>query len=176
MLQTHTHLTAAIDGRCAAGKTTLATELQKRLSPCNLFHMDDFFLRPAQRTAARLQTAGENIDHERFLQEVLLSLKKGEAFSYAPYDCHTQSLRTPIEIMPSRLSIVEGSYACHQSLLPFYDLRIFLDVDKKTQANRLLAREGGEGAVVFFKQWIPLEEAYFALPYQKKAYDIRFKL
>ena len=35
----------AIDGRCAAGKTTLAASLQAQLG-CNVFHMDDFFLRP----------------------------------------------------------------------------------------------------------------------------------
>ena len=35
----------AIDGRCASGKTTLAREIAKRLD-CNIFHMDDFFLRP----------------------------------------------------------------------------------------------------------------------------------
>ena len=35
----------AIDGPCAAGKTTLAGKLQAAYD-CNLFHMDDFFLRP----------------------------------------------------------------------------------------------------------------------------------
>ena len=39
----------AIDGRCAAGKTTLAASLQAQLA-CNVFHMDDFFLR---RSSAR---------------------------------------------------------------------------------------------------------------------------
>ncbi len=33
----------AVDGRCAAGKTTLAAQLQKDLG-CNVIHMDDFFL------------------------------------------------------------------------------------------------------------------------------------
>ena len=45
----------ALDGRCAAGKTTLAARLQQR-SGCNVVHMDDFFLRPAQRTKARLRS------------------------------------------------------------------------------------------------------------------------
>ena len=34
----------AIDGRCAAGKTTLAASLQAQLA-CNVFHMDDFSAR-----------------------------------------------------------------------------------------------------------------------------------
>lgn len=32
----------AIDGRCAAGKTTLAALLKKEIN-CNIIHMDDFF-------------------------------------------------------------------------------------------------------------------------------------
>ena len=42
----------AIDGRCGSGKTTLAAKLQKQLH-CSVFHMDDFFLRPEQRTEER---------------------------------------------------------------------------------------------------------------------------
>ena len=45
-------LLIAIDGRCGAGKTTLAQRLQQELGG-RVFHMDDFFLRPEQRTAAR---------------------------------------------------------------------------------------------------------------------------
>lgn len=78
----------AIDGRCAAGKTTFATHLQG-LWDCNMFHMDDFFLRPSQRTPGRLREPGGNVDYERFLGEVLVPLRKGEPFSYCPYDCKT---------------------------------------------------------------------------------------
>ena len=73
----------AIDGRCGSGKTTLATQLSERLG-ANLIHMDDFFLRPEQRTPERLATPGENIDHERFLSEVLLPLRQGSVFFLPP--------------------------------------------------------------------------------------------
>ena len=36
------YILVAIDGKCAAGKTTLAYYL-KELYKCNVFHMDDFF-------------------------------------------------------------------------------------------------------------------------------------
>ena len=52
LLDRQTRVIAAIDGRCGAGKSTLAAQLQAQLS-CRVFHMDDFFLRPEQRTAAR---------------------------------------------------------------------------------------------------------------------------
>ena len=34
----------AIDGKCTSGKTTLASKLAE-IYDCNVFHMDDFFLR-----------------------------------------------------------------------------------------------------------------------------------
>ena len=68
----------AIDGRCASGKTTIATELAHTLN-ADLIHMDDFFLRPEQRTPERLAIPGENIDHERFLTEVLEPLRAGKS-------------------------------------------------------------------------------------------------
>lgn len=86
-------LIIGIDGRCAAGKTTLASGLQAEIG-CAVFHMDDFFLRPEQRTEKRLQIAGENVDHERFLEEVLLPLKSVKSpIVYRPYDCKRQALR-----------------------------------------------------------------------------------
>ena len=78
LLDRQTRVIAAIDGRCGAGKSTLAAQLQAQLS-CRVFHMDDFFLRPEQRTAARLAQPGENVDHERFLSEVLQPALRGEA-------------------------------------------------------------------------------------------------
>ena len=174
LLKTKNSVTVAIDGRCASGKTTLAEQLCAEL-PCNLFHMDDFFLRTAQRTDARLRTAGGNIDHERFLTEVLLPLKAARPFSYAPYDCRSQSLRPPVKVSPAPLSIVEGVYACHPSLLPYYDLRIMLDIDAKTQAARILARNGVKAAEVFQSRWIPLEEIYFETVATPAIFDLYFK-
>ena len=49
--------------------------------------MDDFFLRPEQRTAQRLAQSGGNVDWERFQAEVLIPLRQGISFSYRPYDC-----------------------------------------------------------------------------------------
>ena len=156
----------AIDGRCAAGKTTLSRELEEHFL-CNTIHMDEFFLRPQQRTAERLAQPGGNIDHERFLTDVLLMLKKGLPFAYRPFDCHTMSLQTPISLIPTNLTIVEGSYSCHSALWDYYDLHIFLDIDEDLQRQRILARNGEDGLATFNARWIPMEERYF------DAFDLR---
>ncbi len=153
------HMLVAIDGRCAAGKTTLAEHLQKETG-CAVFHMDDFFLRPWQRTAARLCVPGGNVDYERFLREVLLPLDRGQTVVYQPFDCKTQTLKPPIEVQPHSLTIVEGSYSCHPALWEYYDMRIFLHVDPLEQLRRIALRNG-DALEQFCSRWIPLEEKYF---------------
>lgn len=162
---TRPRVIVAIDGRCGSGKTTLAARLQKNLG-CTVFHMDDFFPRPEQRTDERLSRPGENVDHERFLAEVLLPLMGARPITYRPYLCASQQLGGIVKTVPGRLVIVEGAYACHPSLWPYYDLRIFLSVPAGEQRRRILKRNGAEKAAQFNSRWIPLEERYF------KAYDI----
>lgn len=153
----------AIDGRCASGKTTLATHLQKELH-CSVIPMDHFFLRPQQRTKERLEEPGGNVDYERFLEEVSAKIVKGKNFSYRPFDCHTMSLSNEINVAieESPIIIVEGSYCAHPRLWDFYDIHLFMTTEKETQMQRIRKRNGEEKAVVFRDKWIPLEEKYFA--------------
>ena len=104
------HVLVAIDGRCAAGKTTLAASLQAQLE-CNVFHMDDFFLRPEQRTPERLRQPGGNVDYARFLTEVLRPLYDGQAVTYRPYDCHTQRRKDAADVH-KRLDPDGGDVLC----------------------------------------------------------------
>ena len=151
----------AIDGRCAAGKTTLAASLQAQLE-CNVFHMDDFFLRPEQRTSERLHQPGGNVDYERFLTEVLRPLHDGQAVTYRPYDCHAQQLHAPVRAEVRPVSIIEGSYSCHPALWDLYDLHVFLSVGPEEQHRRIAARNGEKMLPMFTNVWIPMEETYFA--------------
>lgn len=155
-----------IDGRCAAGKTTLAAILSEQLD-CNVIHMDDFFLRPGQRTATRLAIPGENVDHERFLSEVLFPLSQKEDVRYHPFNCHTMSFDNEISLPCKRINIIEGTYCCHPNLIGYYDYHLFLTVSPDEQMRRIIEREGAEKAIVFRDKWIPLEEMYF-----KKLEDI----
>lgn len=162
----------ALDGRCASGKTTSAQRLLEMLGERKLqngsdyhaavLHMDDFFLRPEQRTEERRRIPGENVDHERFLPEVLLPLSQGIPFSFRPYDCHTQSLREAVAVPQADIAIIEGAYSCHRDLRGYYDVRVFVDVDPELQRRRILRRNGEAGWQRFAELWIPLEEQYLA--------------
>lgn len=164
---------AAIDGRCAAGKTTLASRLQEETG-CTVIHMDHFFLRPEQRTKERLQKPGGNVDYERFLQEVLLPLHHGQRVSYRQFDCKKMELSSWIPVRPQALTVIEGSYSCHPQLWDFYDLRIFLNVESGEQLQRILHRNGSEACSQFRERWIPLEEQYFAAYQIQERCDLSF--
>ena len=154
-------LIIAIDGRCAAGKTTLAAALQKVVD-CQVIHLDDFFLRPEQQSVERRMTPGENVDWERLISDVLQPLCAGEHFTYRPFDCHTQGFKAPVQGSPAALTVIDGTYSCNDHLWPFSDLHIFLTLSPEMQRARILARNGAEGARRFHELWIPLEERYFA--------------
>ena len=151
----------AIDGGSASGKTTLGALLAERYG-CTVFHMDDFFLRPEQRTPERFAEPGGNVDRERFLTEVLLPLSRGETVRYRRFDCATMTLLDAKEISPTRLVVTEGAYSMHPDLAPYYDISVFLDISPDRQQERILRRNTPEKAERFFKEWIPLEQKYFS--------------
>ena len=153
-------LLIAIDGRCTAGKTTLASIVKEKIN-CNVIHMDHFFLQPLQRTEERLQEPGGNVDYERVRKEVVIPLSQGKAFSYKPFDCKSMKLSAPVRIMPAAVTLIEGSYSCHPVLWDFYDWRVFLNISPEEQMQRIKCRNGDGAASVFSNKWIPMEEKYF---------------
>ncbi|MBS5065025.1 MAG: hypothetical protein KHZ58_14750 [Hungatella hathewayi] len=160
----------AIDGRCGSGKTTLGLLLQE-IYGCNLFHMDDFFLRPEQRTEERLQEIGGNVDYERFQSDVLAHLGDMEGLEYQRYDCGRQRLAETINAPHLRLNIVEGAYSQHPYFGDIYDRRFFLDIGEEEQISRILRRNGEFMLNRFQNEWIPMENRYFDL-YQIKEQSI----
>ena len=159
MLEEKNFVIVAIDGKCTSGKTTLASKLAE-IYECNVFHMDDFFLRPEQRTPERFAEIGGNVDYERFREEVLLPLRSGKDFSYRPFDCSTFTLSAPVAVTPKKLNIVEGTYSHHPYFGNPYDLKILLTVDEETQRKRILERPVFLHRR-FFEEWIPMESRYF---------------
>ena len=149
----------ALDGRCASGKTTMAERLQ-RVLPCNVIHMDDFYLPFSQRAAERMAEPGGHIWVERLRTEVLEPLRAGRKISYLPYDCHADRFLPPRKADPVLPTLVEGSYSCDPALRVLYDCCVFLDITPEYQRERLL-RRNPESFEVFQTMWIPREEYYF---------------
>ncbi len=148
----------AVDGRCGSGKTSLA-KLSARIFPCNVFHMDDFYLPVERRGKNWNAVPGGNMDLERLRDEVLIPVSEGKEALYRPYSCLRREYGSVTVMPPQKLNIIEGSYSHHPELFEKYDLKIFLTCEKDVQERRLRDREG-----VYFNEyevwWMPMEEHY----------------
>lgn len=160
LLVSRDYIIIGIDGKSGAGKTTLSNRLGS-LCHSNIFHMDDFFLRPGQKTEERLKEVGGNVDYERFKREVIDGIISKNDFTYQIYDCKLMALTDFIKVEPKRINIIEGSYSMHPTLIEKYDYKIFLDIDYETQKDRILKRNGPSAFERFINEWIPKENTYF---------------
>jgi hypothetical protein len=160
LLLSRDHVVLAIDGMCAAGKSTLAA-LIKKVYRCPVIPMDHFFLPASLRTPQRLREPGGNIDYERFAEEVLPALKANRGFDYRVFNCGTMSFGKTVHIRPNRLSLVEGTYSLHPRFAGLYDLTVMMEISPEEQEMRVRKRNNPRMAVRFMTEWIPLENLYF---------------
>ncbi|MBE6631609.1 MAG: hypothetical protein E7623_02785 [Ruminococcaceae bacterium] len=165
----------AIEGGSASGKSTLA-DILTEVYDCTVFHADDFFLRPEQRTKERFAEPGGNFDRERFLNEILEPLRRGNEISYRKFDCSDFTLKEPTRITAKRLKVIEGTYSMHPELEKYYDISVFLQIDPEKQKKRILKRNGESMAQRFFNEWIPLEQKYFDAFHVKSKCDMIFEI
>ncbi len=167
-LQADGRAVLALDGMSASGKSTLAALLAP-VWEAAVYRMDDFFLPPALRTAARLAEPGGNVHYERFASQVLEPLARAEAFSYQRYDCHADTL-TEAREHPARVTIIEGSYALHPAFGAYYarlrPVTAFLRISEGAQRERIRRRNGEAMLARFEREWLPLEKSYAS------AYDV----
>lgn len=149
----------AIDGMCGAGKSTLGNLLHE-VYDCNLFHMDDFFLRPEQRTPERFAEVGGNVDYERFKTEILDHISDSKGVSYQVFDCRKWALGERFFVPHKKLNIIEGSYSQHPYFGDVYDLRFFCGIEEEEQLKRIELRNGSALLERFKNEWIPMENRY----------------
>lgn len=149
-----------IDGMCGSGKSTLGRVLAE-VYDCNLFHMDDFFLRPEQRKPERFAEPGGNVDYERFKAEVLDHMADLSGFTYQVYNCGIQALDNYVTVPYKKLNIIEGAYSHHPYFGNPYDLKFVCKITQEEQLNRILKRNGPEMLERFKNVWIPMENRYF---------------
>jgi uridine kinase len=172
LLKSKSQVVISIDGCAASGKTTLAEKLSKLYSS-DIIHMDHFFLPVELRTKDRLNEPGGNIHYERFKEEVINNL--GNIFSYNVYNCSKCSIDSKKTINNRKLIIVEGSYSLHPYFGKYYDLSIFLDIDKDEQIDRIRNRDGEKLLKMFIEKWIKYETNYHDYYNVKTTADIYVK-
>lgn len=146
-----------IDGPAAAGKSTLAYKLAEQFDGI-IFHMDDYFLTDELRTEERLGTPGGNVDYARMHKEIFMNLSN-KKIEYNKYNCSTKKFEEEIEDMKDVI-IIEGVYSMRPEFMRYYDLSVYVDVDKAEQLHRLEKRNA-KLMNRFLNEWLPMEEKYF---------------
>ncbi len=147
----------AIDGKAGSGKTLLSNFL-KNIYDCNIIPMDYFFIPSHIRNTCDWE---ENIHLPRFMEEIYNGLKNKTNFTYGKFDCTEQQITEKINILPKKLTVIEGSYSISPYYEDLYTLKVFIDISPKEQLERIKKRNGKEMAEIFKKKWIPAENQYF---------------
>jgi uridine kinase len=168
-LQGRTRL-VGIDGLGGAGKTTLAKELQRRLSEAVVVHMDDFY-RDMDDMERRLlspeQACKQSFDWERLRDQVLIPLREEQTACYRRYDWVRCRLEESHRVEPDSVVIIEGIGSTRTELRGYYDLRVWVQTSREACLERQYARGHGN------EDWIPrwrLSEEYYEEHHRPQAH------
>jgi uridine kinase len=143
-----------IAGCTGSGKTTLTAELARTLGGIH-FHTDTYY-----RDLAHLpleERARQNFDHPSLIEIPLLAahiaaLARGEAIERPLYDfasytrvLDSNGIALTETVRPGAYLLIEGIFALHfTELLPFYQLRIYIDTPDEVCFQRRLQRDIAE--------------------------------
>jgi uridine kinase len=159
----------AIDGNASSGKTTFANWL-KEVYVCNVFHMDDYFMKPVINTYDPYSVYGSNINFSRLNDEVIHPYLHEEKSVHQLLDMKNHELSLPIETAYQPITIIEGAYSMHPYIEKLYQVKVLMKTTYLEQIRRIYKRNGWNRLMVFIKKWIPMENTYFRdLDIAKKA-------
>jgi hypothetical protein len=136
--------------------------------------MDDYFLRPEQRSQERLVEVGGHIDYERFEVEVINHLEDS-LIHVKPYDCQLVSFLAEQTVDFSHLLIIEGAYSMRLPWNDAYHLKIVLTIDEALQIERIKLRNPTMFDR-FIREWIPKENLYLSKHCVIERADIRIHI
>ena len=149
----------AIDGRSASGKTTFANEIS-RSTGVSVIHTDDF-CRPRDKNGnLDISEFDGNFDISRFYNEVVLGIKSGLDFEIGIFNCQKGCVTEKQKLKSSSCYIIEGAFSHNPNLGDYANVKLFFDIDKDVQKERILKRNGAVMLEKYMSVWIPAEERY----------------
>lgn len=133
---------AAIDGRGGAGKSSLARALVSSL-PLSAHIEHDWFHLPRD-----LIVGTHRFDHQRLISEVIIPFRSGTSkIEFLRYNWGYLAGSTdgfhddPTTIEDKEILIIEGCETLHADLIPYLDLRIWLDTTAEQSIARGIRRD-----------------------------------
>lgn len=152
---------AAVDGCGGSGKSTLARQIVSKYGSGQIIHMDDFYKPSNERVHMEMskKESGADYDIKRLLYDVINPITNAMEARYQSYDWEADKLTKWHTVQPSGLLIVEGVYSISDQLYNKYDIKIFVECNKKLRLKRGLERDGAN-ALDLWSQWMIGEDKY----------------
>jgi uridine kinase len=154
----------ALDGRSAAGKSTLAQQVAARTAAL-VIDGDDFY-RGGDDAFWRAHSPAEKVDlviDWRRQRTLLTTLGRGEPARWQPYDWEADDgrLAPEVHVGPVAVVMLEGAYSARRELAELFALRALLVVPPAVRRERLLRREGERYRAEWEGRWGQAEDLYF---------------
>ena len=154
----------ALDGRSAAGKSTLAQQVAARTAAL-VIDGDDFY-RGGDDAFWRAHSPAQKVDlviDWRRQHSLLTTLGRGEPARWRPYDWEVDDgrLGPEVHVVPAAVVVLEGAYSARPELAELFALRALLDVPRAVRRARLLQREGERYRAEWEARWGEAEDLYF---------------
>lgn len=137
-----------IAGGTGSGKTTVAREIISAFGPLEITSLQlDNYYRDLSHLPVN-ERAATNFDHPDSLEiellvNNLLDLKAGKSVRQPLYDFVTHTRKKTTQLLkPTPIIILEGILTfCYTSLLPIFDMKIFVDTEADIRFIRRLERD-----------------------------------
>lgn len=159
----------AIDGLPCSGKSTMANQLARRFE-FECIYLDEFVL-PQKDWPERIRPAFpfEYIRYQEFVRTVE-TLATGEECAFYPFDWNSLSIsRTLRTITLTKPVVVEGVSSLNSSLCPFYDLRVFVESDRRSTLQTALDRGVGAWETEWRELFLPSVDLYMSTEPENRA-------
>ncbi|WP_407554195.1 hypothetical protein QOM21_30355 [Streptomyces sp. Pv4-95] len=140
----------AVDGHAGSGKSTFAGLLADALGGAPVLHTDDL------ATHEELFAWGD-----RFREQVLEPLSRGEHARYGIYDWVRREFTEQRELPPAPVVVVEGVGTGRRTLRPHLACLLWMELAPEHSWERGQLRDG-PALAAFWNGWIPAERGHFA--------------
>lgn len=172
--QSQRPLVVAVDGASAAGTSTLAATVGRRLS-AGVVAGDDFYRDlPDERRRALTPAEGVDLyfDWQRLRREALEPLRAGRAARYRPFDWRAGAglAEQVVEVAPTPVIVLDGIYSGRPELGDVVDVAVLVETPAAERRRRLIAR--GHDNDAWWPRWDAAENLYFGTVRPAQSYDL----
>ncbi len=152
-----------IDGPAGAGKTTLASEIEKAFNSVNVVHMDDLYNGWEKPLTIEL--------YKRIQDQIVNPHLKSDESTYSVFNWITNSFDSIETLEPKQMLVIEGVGSASKESRGSADLVIFIEVNPEVGIERVLNRDG-KNITSQMLEWQSMEAKHFETDQTKRAADI----